>query len=359
MNQKGLLEADLKIFLAHIHYEKHPNKDQAQLSLINLGDMNNEVKEVSIHDNFLDIIFDINGFDMQIHIEETDGGWQGTADLPSADFHVEFTPKYISNEPKFDSHHYIIPSAYVENLKANNCYQRHAHDTAFEYALNDPDVLAYIQEKGIIAENHHDLNTIRLLMKQTSLLIHQDGVNYCHDRENIGTIAQMNHAFKQDNKTNCRGMAIIMQGILRAYGFKANIVTCFPLDPEDMDCHVVCEVWVEELGKTVMLDPSANLMYFKNGIPLNLMELREAISKDETDQITINEDAARDGEPVELIQMLAYMSKNLFYLVKSVVSNETLEATKENSICLTSENLIGDAYPEAGRYTSNSCEFYL
>ena len=116
---------------------------------------------------------------------------------------------------------------------------------------------------------------------------------------------------------------------------------------------------MDELQKTILLDPSRNMLYFKNGVPLNLMELRDAIVKGETGQLHINEDAIHNGESVEMMQMLGYMSKNLFYMVKSLASNETMEATKENSICLTSETLVRNSRIEAKIYTSNVKEFYL
>lgn len=87
--------------------------------------------------------------------------------------------------------------------------------------------------------------------------------------------------------------------------------------------------------------------------------LLDAIVKGETGQLHINEDAIHNGESVEMMQMLGYMSKNLFYMVKSLASNETMEATKENSICLTSETLVRNSRIEAKIYTSNVKEFYM
>lgn len=359
MNQQGILVADLQFSIAHIHYGKRDGKDFAQISYPDLGDMNGEVKSVSIKEQEMDFLIDINGFDMWVHITDGPEGMQGKADLDTIGIHSEFMPAYLQSDPGFAEHHFVIPAKNLANLKAHNAFTRTDCKRKFTYDLNDPSVFSYLRGKGICVENHHDLATVCLLMKQTSALIQQDGVNYCHDRDNIGTIAQMEHAFRQGNKTNCRGVANIMAGVLRAYGFKANIVTCFPLDPEDRDCHVVCEVFLDELQKTILLDPSSNMLYFQNGVPLNLMELREAIVKGEADQLHINEDAIHNGEPVEMMQIVGYMSKNLFYLVKSLTSNETMEATKENSICLTSKTLGRNSHIEAKIYTSNVKEFYL
>ncbi len=359
MNPKGILEADMQLLYTHIHYEINNGAATAQLSFPDLGDLNNEVKSASATDNTLDIVFDLNGFDMLIHIEEKDGAWTGTTDLSTIGFHHEYTPKYISDQPDIKTHNFCIPPVHLHNLTENNEYTSLPCETILEYELNQADVLAYLKKKGICAENHHDLDTILSLMRQVTQLIQQDGVNYNHDREHRGTIAQIEHALNQDNKTNCRGIAIIMAGVLRAYGFKANIVTCFPISAEDPECHVVCETFVEELGKTILLDPSSNLLYYKNGVPLNLIELKAAIVKGEAEQLTINSDAIHGGEPVDKMQMIAYMSKNLFYLEKCIVSNEASEATEDNSICLAPASFFFNDLGKSYIYTTNLKAFYL
>lgn len=359
MNLKGIFEADMQLLFTHIHYEIKEGAATAQLSFPELGDLNNEVKSVTASDSTLDIVFDLNGFDMLIHIEEKDGAWIGTIDLSTIGFHHEFTPKYISDQPDFKQHNFCIPPAHLQNLTENNEYTFLPCENILEYELNRTDVLAYLQDKGICAENHHNLDTVLSLMRQLTQLIQQDGVNYNHDHDHRGTIAQIEHALKQDNKTNCRGIAIIMAGILRAYGFKANIVTCYPVSSEDAECHVVCETFVEELGKTILLDPSSNLLYYKHDIPLNLIELKAAIVNGEAEQLTINSDAVHGGEPVEKMQMIAYMSKNLFYLEKCILSNEESEATEDNSICLAPVSLVDKEFRKAKIYTSNLKAFYL
>lgn len=85
MNPKGILEADMQLLFTHIHYEINDGDATAQLSFPDLGDLNNEVKGVTATDNALDIVFDLNGFDMLIHIKKrTAHGLEPQTSPPSA-----------------------------------------------------------------------------------------------------------------------------------------------------------------------------------------------------------------------------------------------------------------------------------
>ena len=358
MNMQGILEGDLQILFTRIHFGKKDGRDFAQLSFPDLGDMNNEVKYINISEDTISIIFDLNGFDMNINVKNSNNDWIGKMDLNSIDLHVDFKMNYISDISDFQEHHYIMNEKHVNLLKNNHKYDSYECESVFKYELNNQEVFNYIRSIGINVENNHDLDTVVKLIKKTCEIIHHDGGNYIHDRENKGTIAQIEYANKQNGFTNCRGLAIIMQGVLRAYGFKANLVECWPDQSNVSDIHVVCEVYVDDLKKTILLDPSNNLIYYKNGVPVNLFELITVIVNNEIETLTINEDAAHNNEKVDLIQMLSYMSKNLVYLNKGINSNETLELS-ENSICLSSKTLLNQSYPEAAIYTSNVKQFYL
>ena len=360
MYLQGTVEGSLHILYAQIHFGQKDGKDFAQISFPTLGDMNNEVKSVIIGERTIDIVFDINGFDMKIHLENKENEWTGKVDLDIANIHADLELDYISDAPDFNEHHYIMNEENVKLLKENHTYDSYETDNIFTYELNNEDVLRYVKAIGIDVENNHDFDTVCKLMKKTCEIIHHDGVNYCHDRENRGTIAQIEFANKQNGYTNCRGLAIIMHGILRAYGFRANLIECWPVQSDaPSDIHVVCEVFVDEFNKMVLIDPSNNLIYYKHGVPVNLYELRSIIVNDEIDSLTKNEDATHNGEEIDLIQMLSYMSKNLVFLNKSINSNETLELHEANSICLAPKTLINQTYPEASVYTSNITEFYL
>lgn len=358
MKLQGTLESDFNFAIAWVHLGEEDGKDKVQISFPLIGDMNNETTDAVITENAVAFLLDINGFPAEILLKKEDEGWRGTIELKSISFHADIQATEINKAPGFAPHHYVIPEINIKKLQEHSDYTWEDCETNYSYDLGNEEVLAFVKEQGIDVENKKDFETVCALMKKTAEIIHHDGMNYAHDNDNYGTIAQFQFAEKQGNYTNCRGISIIFAGVLRAYGFKANIVECWPENSENVDIHVVCEAFIEELDKYVLLDVSSNLIYFLDGTPLSLMELRDAIVKEKTDLITINEDASHNGIKADRIDKLAFMSKNLMFLRKGIISDEVSEVEKENSICLAPQDLIDGGYPKSARFTSNVKEFY-
>lgn len=87
----------------------------------------------------------------------------------------------------------------------------------------------------------------------------------------------MEFADKNGGRTTCRGLALVLVQLIRAYNIKAFHVTCFPYE-NPSDCHVVVCAYCENLGKCIMLDPSANLYYRnKDGEIISVDELRDIL----------------------------------------------------------------------------------
>jgi transglutaminase-like putative cysteine protease len=76
---------------------------------------------------------------------------------------------------------------------------------------------------------------------------------------------------------NCRLHSILTFELLLAADIKARYITCMPEDEDDMDCHVVNEVWLPELNKWAMIDTDSGGNYISDldGTPLSLKEIRE------------------------------------------------------------------------------------
>lgn len=358
MKLKGIVETNFGFAEAKLCFGEYKGNDCVQISFPVLGDMNNETKNAVITATTVDCVFEINEMPTDIHIEKEDGKWQGFIDVKAIEYKYSLEITYVAEEPEFGEHTFVIPEENVRKLNEHNDFTNEACEGIMKYELNNPEVLSYVKGMGIDVENHHDFATICALMKKTSEIIHHDGVHYNHDSENIGTIAQIKHAEKQGNYTNCRGISIILAGVLRAYGFVANVVECWPAKSDDMEIHVVCEVYAEDDDKYVLLDVSNNLIYFRDGKPLSLVELREAITKGETDKLTANEDFSHNGNAVSLMELFAYMSKNVMCFRKSILSDETHEMDNENSIALVSKDLLDLDYPKSTLYTCNVQEFY-
>ena len=76
---------------------------------------------------------------------------------------------------------------------------------------------------------------------------------------------------------NCRLHSILTFELMLAADIQARYITCLPEDKDDMDCHVVNEVWLPELNKWAMVDTDMGGHYIsdKDGTPLSLKEIRE------------------------------------------------------------------------------------
>lgn len=357
MKLQGTIEMDFGFALGRVHFGEENGIDKVQISFPLIGDMNNDTTNAVIIDSSVGCTMEINGFPALLSLKKENESWSGSVDLESIGFHHESCATEVSKIPGFAAHHFVIPEVNIKKLQEHCDYTYEDCETDFIYELSNEEVLAYVKAKGIDVENNHDFATACALMKKTAEIIHHDGVNYTHS-DDYGTIAQFEHAEKQGNFTNCRGIAIIFAGVLRAYGYKANVVECWPEKSEVPDIHVVCECFVEEFNKYVLLDVSSNLVYFMDGKPLSIIELRDALVQEKTHLVSINKDASHNGEKADIIDKLAFMSRNLMFLRKGFRSDEDTEVEKENSFCLAPNDLIEEGYPKSARFTSNIKEFY-
>lgn len=359
MKMEGILRTELPFALIEVHFGEKDGRDFGQMSFPTSGLMNGDVDEITITGTSVEVMVNLNGMPLHLCFVKTNDAWSGHMKLESLSMESELEVTQVSDAPGFAEEHIIIPPDNIENLKVHNSYKSGDFDghSVLYYELGNQEVLQYINSKGISVPGNHalDFATAKALMGQVCDRIHQDGVNYVHDRKNKGTIAQMEFALAQGGMTNCRGIAIILSGVLRAYGFKSNYVECWPCASGTPDIHVVCEVYCEDIRKTVLLDPSSNLIYYLNGVPLSLIELKEALCQGKADEISINDDTSRQDEVVSKTAMLAYISKNLIFLCKCLHSDETSEMDDENTLCLVPLDLIGS---KAAICTSDVDMFY-
>lgn len=357
MKLQATLEADLQFSLARLHIGQKDGQDFSQISFPEQGTMNNDCESTTITDRCADIMLLLNDEACCIHLEKEQDTWSGTLRMDKAGLNFAFTPVQCSDVPGFMPAHSEIPERNRSWLRAHSDYSDTPCPGCLEFELGDAPVLVALAERGIHAPGAHTFAVACDVMRQISTHYHHDGMNYTHDRVNRGTIAQMRHAEAQENYTNCRGMAIILAGALRAFGFRAGYVECRH-SADDPELHVVCEVYAEDLGRFILLDPSHNLYYALDGAPLSLFELRQAICAGKEDAITINSDSSHNGETETPLVLLAYMSKNLAYLCRCIRSDEASEMTADNTLALCPRDLLAEEYPPMSRHTCSIREFY-
>jgi hypothetical protein len=131
---------------------------------------------------------------------------------------------------------------------------------------------------------------------------------------------------------NCRSLSITLSECCLAIGLKARAVFLMPLSPYDDDNHVVCEVFIPESNKWIMLDPTYNgyIMDENNNI-FNVLELRHALANRVKlkfcDKFNYNGDYNVDFKDIE-----TYYAKNLFYLKCNEIHTYNSEQLDDNKI---------------------------
>ncbi|MCD8072204.1 MAG: transglutaminase domain-containing protein [Alistipes sp.] len=114
---------------------------------------------------------------------------------------------------------------------------------------------------------------------------------------------------------NCRQLAIVLNDCYLSMGFKSRFVTCLPRSEQDYDCHVICSVWSNDLGKWVWMDPSFNAWVTdENGTLLGIAEVRERMRDGRP--YFLNEEANHNNTTPETKAgyLDDYMAKNLYWL---------------------------------------------
>ena len=312
-------------------------KEFAQMSFLSMGQMHSNFDEIkSINDKDAQFALINSGIKTNVKCKLHDDKLKIHFKLTD-NLAIDYELEKVSNEAKYESEYYCIPEENINLLKCNNEYQKDELNVEYEYELENEDVLNELALRGIKKIKDKSFNSIWNLYKKICKLYTQNGVNFVHSKK-PGTIAQMKQAELHNGFTNCRGISIIFSGVLRANGIKAFYEGLYPLNENDRECHIVCEVFVEELNKFVMFDPSLCTVYKLNGKYLNSLEIKNSIIDGSFIDIEF-EYANNKKDNGDKIETLAYYSKNLGYLERPIKCVEKPDKTKNNYLILASLNL--------------------
>jgi hypothetical protein len=135
--------------------------------------------------------------------------------------------------------------------------------------------------------------------------------------EEIDSLALFDNAWGKgyDFGINCRFLSILLADCLLSIGLFARPLYLMPFSPYDEDNHVVTQVFIRELNKWIMLDPSfdAYVMNQEKEM-LNIFEIRDLLSNQEAiifnDEIRHNDDKWQIDEPY----YKEYLAKDSFYI---------------------------------------------
>ena len=135
-----------------------------------------------------------------------------------------------------------------------------------------------------------------------------------HIPENFDPIYILKEAEKGE-KFRCVEYSLVTTASLQSLSF---IVRSVGLMTRDVDAvnkgagHVVTEIYLKDLKKWFFLDPQYDVMVFKNGIPLNLVEFQHAIIDHEKIEIVNPSKEISDKDYID------WISPYLFYFTVSL-----------------------------------------
>ncbi|MDR1231801.1 MAG: transglutaminase domain-containing protein [Spirochaetaceae bacterium] len=118
---------------------------------------------------------------------------------------------------------------------------------------------------------------------------------------------------------NCLNLSFILAECLLSIGVPARSVGIFPFSPYDADNHVVTHVYIADIDKWIMLDPTW-CAYFKDadGNILDAVELRDFLA--EGREVFLNKEYAYNGDKLiansaSVWDYKRYLAKDLFYFI--------------------------------------------
>ena len=140
-----------------------------------------------------------------------------------------------------------------------------------------------------------------------------DSSNFSGD---LNAINLLEHSFQKGKEygINCRALSITLTECLLSLGFMARTMYIMPFAPYDQDNHVVTHVYLKELKKWIMLDPTFGCYVMgKEKKPLNIFEIRELLANHE--YIVFNEEIKYNDEKrmTDSWENKEYLAKDLFY----------------------------------------------
>lgn len=156
--------------------------------------------------------------------------------------------------------------------------------------------------------------TINLLAWVADKITHDGGAGV--DFEDLNGLTLLDHSYgKLDKGINCGLLAIVLNDCLKSVGIKSKRCYLMPIIGNSGDSHVANMVYIDNLDKWILVDPSWN-SYFQDeaGIYLDAFELREAFANNES--VTVNKNAHWNHNEYDSGQDASYkqyMSKNLYF----------------------------------------------
>lgn len=194
------------------------------------------------------------------------------------------------------------------------------------------------EANGLISYDFNSPEYLEIISKYNIIKIAGKGSSFIRAKRLLHYLApRLTHCSSYDNHIECNALKLLEyslnnpeQGInclnkskilaecCLALGIYARRVVIMPFSPYDFDNHVVVEIYDEDLGKWIMLDPTLDGYFIdENKTPLGLLEIREKFAKYEF--LTFVKSTSKLNNLSKLkdkyMELNSYICKNVFYFV--------------------------------------------
>ena len=316
------------------------------------------------------LCYEINDeyYRMVYHIKFSDGNLEGYYTQHGKETPIKYTR--VSDTPEDAPYKFIPAEVYVPNTEETRFeiltkyaeYDRSREYGSFVAFILGGDVPAILEKYDYSKYiNGLDNSNDELAFKLLDFVCDHFGHNGTGGSGNGRTIEKLiTFCEGNDNKTNCRGLAILLASLLRLNGIKAQHITCMPYEDPYEDCHVVVDCLLPS-GKRIMLDPTWRLfLKDKNGEYVSLPRLRELLLSDEP--IFENPTADYNGQGFDKDFHRNYMTKNCFRFARPTLAKEGIDKQTDESryIELTPKNYPIEKFPQnrKNNFVYNDVEFW-
>ncbi|MGE4434171.1 MAG: transglutaminase-like domain-containing protein [Bacteroidales bacterium] len=162
----------------------------------------------------------------------------------------------------------------------------------------------------LIVEDSNDLQRIASVLDWTSQQWSHHGSN-APSKQDAWTILKEAREGKQ---FRCVEYGIVASAALNAVGLKARVLGLKTRDVERVmrgAGHVVAEVYSDEWGKWIFLDPQFNVLPVLDGLPLNAVEFQQALVEKNPSLTLVNKEGTLSQE--EAARYTDWVGKYLYY----------------------------------------------
>lgn len=188
------------------------------------------------------------------------------------------------------------------------------------YDISSPEFLK-IREKYMldnIAGKGDDFSKAKNILFWLSKNCYHNGNFNFKEETNGKNILEYSYQKGKEHGVNCSALAEALTDCFLSLGFMARTIFIMPFSPYEQDNHTVTHVYIDDMKKWVMMDPTYNCYVMnEEKEPLNIFEVRTLLANQ--NYIVFNEEAKYNDEKREKDseEIKEYYAKDLFYFVIS------------------------------------------